>query len=312
MTSKQTQLSRSGEQRSAIGDKGELWLASRLPLGWIWQPPRKDLGKDGLIVIRDESDLHNLEFSVQIKATLKPRLSGEALVFANVSRSSVLYWMAGAYPTLVVAVDLSNDCAWYVWHFDIFKSVADIPKGSASSISLRVPTSNKLTLAAWNDIRIEIKRCYNYLYNSMSKGDSYVWIVASTGTVCNAARNLLKISESPVPGPDISEEDGITILIEQQQHRNILAVASKLLTGLDPVSKLYRDLSGWKERYENSVNHAFPRLGQIPSKITNQYGPEVAFRPAALSSSRRELIFMIFDLVALITQIHPSGSHNAA
>ncbi len=310
MTAKQ--LAPSGEQRSAIGDKGELWLAARLPQGWIWQPPRKDVGKDGLIVIRDESELHNLEFSVQVKATLKPRFSGEALVFSNVSRSSVLYWMASAYPTLVVAVDLSNDRAWYVWHFDLFKSVADIPKSTGTSISLRIPTSNRLTPEAWTGIRIEINRCYNYLYNSLSKGDSYVWIVASTGTVCNGARNLLKISELPLPGPNISKEDGITILIEQQQHRNVLVVASRLLGGLDPVSQLYRDVRGWKERYESSVRDAFPRLGQVPSKITNQYGREVAFNPAALSSSRRELIFMIFDLVTLITQIHPSGSHNAA
>jgi len=146
----------------------------------------------------------------------------------------------------------------------------------------------------------------------MSKGDSYVWIVASTGTVCNAARNLLKISDSPVPGPDISEEDGITILIQQQQHRNILTVASKLLAGLSSASKLYSELRVWIDIYENTVRRAFPKLGEVPSKVTNQYGAEVAFRHDALSSSRRQLIFMVFDLVALITQIHPSGSHNAA
>jgi hypothetical protein len=64
--------------------------------------------------------------------------------------------------------------------------------------------------------------------------------------------------------------------------------------------------------YESIVRRAFPRLGEVPSKITNHFGSEVAFRRDTLSSSRRRLIFMIFDLVALITQIHPSGSHNAA
>ncbi|MEK7718555.1 MAG: DUF4365 domain-containing protein [Bacteroidota bacterium] len=312
MTTKQTAPISSGEGRSAIGDKGELLFASRLPYGWIWQPPRKDLGKDGLIVIRDESELHNFEFSVQIKTTLKPRLSNKALRFSNVSRSSVLYWMAGAYPTLIVAVDLSNDRACYVWHYDLFNSVADVPKTSTGSLTISVPTDNELNTAGWNDIRSEIKRCYNRLYNSMSKGDSFVWVVASTGTICNAAKNLLKISESQVPGENITEDEGITILIEQQQHRNVLTVASRLLSGLSTESKLHRELREWSGLYETMVRQAFPRLGDAPTKIANQFGTEVAFQPDALFSSRRQLIFMVFDLVSLITKIHPSGSHNAA
>ena len=312
METKKTVPIASGEGRSAIGDKGELWFASRLPHGWIWQPPRKDVGKDGLIVIRDESELQNLEFSVQIKTTLKRRHGSKALQFSNVSRSSVLYWMAGAYPTLIVAVDLSNDQAWYVWHYDLFNTIEDIPKAGTNSLTISVPTDNELNTDGWNNIRAEIKRCYNCLYNSMSKADSFVWIVASTGTVCKAARNLLKLSESPVPGKNITENEGITILIEQQQHRNVLAVASKLLSGLSTGSKLHRELLEWRDSYETMVRQAFPRFGDVPSKIANHPGAEVAFIPNVLSSSRRQLIFMVFDLVDLITQIHPSGSHNAA
>ncbi len=49
-----------------IWDEGELWFASQLPRGWDWQPPRRDLGKDGLVVVRDDSELHNLEFAIQV------------------------------------------------------------------------------------------------------------------------------------------------------------------------------------------------------------------------------------------------------
>ena len=303
----------SGESRSAIGDKGELWFASRLPEGWIWQPPRKDLGKDGLVVIRDGSELQNLEFSVQVKATCRQQKANKALR-SNVSRSSVLYWMAGAYPTLIVAVDLANDRAWYLWHYDAFDTIEEIQEANRNALPVSVPrgADNELNIDGWNNIRAEIQRCYKRLYNSMSKGESFVWIVAATRIICGAARNLLKISESAVPGQAITEEEGIIILIEQQQHRNVLASASKLLSGLSTESKLYRELTEWRETYETIVREAFPRFGDVPTKISNHPGAEVAFLPKALSSARRPLIFLVFDLVDLITQIHPSSSHNAA
>jgi hypothetical protein len=63
-----------------IGDAGELWFASQLPIDWVWQPPRRDVGKDGLIVIKDGSELHNHEFSVQIKATKRPHFDKGTVV----------------------------------------------------------------------------------------------------------------------------------------------------------------------------------------------------------------------------------------
>ncbi len=69
----------SSSQRTAgiahRGDNGEYWLAQRLPVDWFWQPPKRDFGTDGIVVIRDKSDLHNLEFALQVKASasLRPR-----------------------------------------------------------------------------------------------------------------------------------------------------------------------------------------------------------------------------------------------
>ncbi|MBX3282014.1 MAG: DUF4365 domain-containing protein [Acidobacteria bacterium] len=76
--------------------------------GWVWQPPRRDFGKDGLIVVRDESKLHNLEFSVQIKTSMSPRIRGGEVLLSGVSRASIQYWFASPLPTLIIAVDLTN------------------------------------------------------------------------------------------------------------------------------------------------------------------------------------------------------------
>jgi Domain of unknown function (DUF4365) len=300
-----------GERLSAIGDKGELWLAARLPSGWIWQPPRKDVGKDGLVVIRDDSDLHNLEFAIQVKTATNPRISNGHICIRNVSRSSVLYWLASSHPTLVVLVSMSGDCAWYEWHFNLVGSPTDLPGEDRKTLQLRIPSKNLLTHHSWDDIRAELRRCYNYLYSSMAKADSFVWLVASIGSVCNAARNLLKISETPLPAPPVGDDDGVLLLIEQQQHRNILVVAHKFRRALDPESALYGEVDAWIAQYEPAVRSAFLSLGEVPSEIRNDFGQELCFLPGKLNAVRRELIMMLFDFVALLARIHPSGSHTA-
>ena len=131
----------SGHINAAVGDHGEVWLASQLPLGWIWQPPRLDLGKDGLIVIRDNSDLHNLEFAVQIKSSQRISSSNKHVIVRGVSRSSVQYWFASPLPTLVVAVDVSNHKAWYAWHLDLFDSPTELFNNKSKEISIGIPKS---------------------------------------------------------------------------------------------------------------------------------------------------------------------------
>src|SRR6266700_599873 len=115
-------FSSSGIARSHLGDQGELWFAAALPRGWVWQPPRRDFGKDGLIVIRDTTPLHNIEFSVQIKTSVRPTIRNGCVLLSGVSRASVQYWFASPLPTLIVAVDITNQRAWYAWHLDLFES----------------------------------------------------------------------------------------------------------------------------------------------------------------------------------------------
>lgn len=301
-----------GGRLSAIGERGELWLAARLPEGWFWQPPRTDLGKDGMVVIRDDSDLQNLEFALQVKTTMRPRISRDAVVIPKVSLSSVLYWIASAHPTLSVVVDLSKDRAWYAWHFDICSSANDLADAGKTHIPLRIPLNQPLVAGAWDAIRAEVRRCYRHLYNSLAKTDSYVWIVASVNILCNAARSLYILSQSPVPMLTPDEHTGISLLLEQQQHRNVLVIARKFLHGLDPASALYASCRTWTAAYDALVRDAFPHLGDIPDEVRSGLDSQLlAFRPTSLSASRTKLILMIFDLVRLLTKIHPSGSHNS-
>lgn len=149
--------------RANLGDQGELCFASVLPQGWVWQPPRRDFGKDGLIVIRDGTRLHDLEFSVQIKTSAKPRIRGDSIVLSGIPRSSIRYWFASPLPTLVVAVDISCRTGWYVWHLDLFDSPKEFFDTDTKTVTIRVPASNQLDRAGWQAIREYIERHFSGL-----------------------------------------------------------------------------------------------------------------------------------------------------
>src|SRR6185436_16068970 len=135
-----------------------------------------------------------------------------------------------------------EDRAWYAWHFDVIPSQ---PGNAGKTVQLRIPLKNTLTPESWDDIRAELKRCYLHLWNSTTKANVYVWIVASIGSVSIAARNLLRISESSVPTRSPTKDQGLLLLMEQQQHRNVLVVARKFLRALDPTSLLYKEVLSW-------------------------------------------------------------------
>jgi len=144
-----------------VGDTGELWFAYQLPTGWIWQPPRRDVGKDALIVVKDGSDLQNLEFSVQVKTTTRLLARQDHVLCSGIATSSVLYWFSSPQPTLLVVIDASSNKGWYTWHFDAFTTPDEI-RGK-KTCSARIPTSNLLDAAGWLAIRDRLRRHYSGL-----------------------------------------------------------------------------------------------------------------------------------------------------
>lgn len=304
-------MSHSNAQNPGLGDQGELWFASQLPRGWVWQPPRRDVGKDGLIVVRDDSDLQNVEFAVQIKSTATPVGGGRNVTIKNVSRSSVLYWCASTHPTLLVVVSVTTRRAWYAWHFDVVDTRPEALGSLPPQITLKIPTTNVLNEDAWDEIRNELKRCYNYLWNSTSKSYSFVFIVASVNILSTLARNMLTVMATEAPKPPDSEQDAVTLLIEESHHRNVLAVANKAHRALPSTAKLHQDIGRWIQEYDAVVRRSFPHVDADALHVSIEIGNQLAVIPNAIPECRTRSLFLIFDLIALLTKIHPSGTHNA-
>jgi len=300
-----------GEESRGIGDKGELMFASRLPGGWIWQPPRLDVGKDGLIVIRDDSELHNIEFAVQVKSSKKLKITKKSVTVKDISKSSVYYWFASPLLTLIVAVDVEQEKAWYSWHLDLFASPKEIQKYK-NDVTIHIPIEKRLNKEAWNNIRIQLFEHYRSIQEVLNNHKSYMWLMALVSVVTTASRNLVKLSQSEVPNAPLSEEDGITLLIEQQQHQNILAVANKFMRSLGEDSSVKKQLSFWKESYSSMLVAMFPLINIDAVEVCNRIAEELAVNLKFLGKFRNEVIFPGFDLVAVLSGYPSKRGQNVA
>src|SRR5437867_3498560 len=99
----------------SVGRQGERWFEGLLPSTWILQPPKDDVGVDGVVVICEDGPLNGLEFRVQVKTSDKWTVSGDFISVRNVKRDSALYWITGFTPTLLVLHEVSTGRGAFAW-----------------------------------------------------------------------------------------------------------------------------------------------------------------------------------------------------
>ncbi|MEK6262277.1 MAG: DUF4365 domain-containing protein [Planctomycetota bacterium] len=285
-----------------IGDHGELWFAAELPIGWVWQPPRRDLGKDGLIVVRDNSDIHNLEFAVQIKSSIQPLVRDGHIVKSGVSRSAVQYWFASPLPTLVVAVDTTKRCGWFAWHLDLFDSPAEVFGGDAETLTIRIPERNRLNQDGWGTVRRQLKQHFGSLQNALGDAQLASKLLPAVNLIATAVGNLVKLASSPPPQGPPTGDEGMTILLEQLQHRDLLHAARSILRRIDPGSDAHKQIEFCIEAYEATVLSAHPRLNQLPTDNNIPADLEMAYAPKLMVQTRQSLIEAGIDMIRLLTR----------
>lgn len=285
-----------------IGDKGEAWFFYALPDGWIWQPPRLDVGKDGLIVIRDRSELHNLEFSVQVKTSRKPTVQDGHIVIRGVSRSSVQYWFASPLPTLVVAVDLSSRTARYGWHLELFDSPKQVFEASTPTLSIRIPEANLLDGSGWKAIRRYLLQHFRALQRALTVDAVAPHVMATLHKVSRITGNLIRLGAVAPPEPPLTRSEGMTILIEQIELRDLLDTVRALLLRLVVGSDLHKQVESWLMSFENAALGAHPTIRSLPPSGSDIPADlELGFAPKRLLEVRPQLVRAAVDLLRLLT-----------
>ncbi|HLE64429.1 MAG TPA: DUF4365 domain-containing protein [Pyrinomonadaceae bacterium] len=133
------------------GRSGERWFPQQLPANWIFQPPHEDVGVDGVVVICDDSPSNGLEFRVQIKSSELWRVEDEHVV-VRVKRESLVYWLSGFSPTLLVLYEAASNTGWCTWINQIIAEDLSVLKGEAKMVSLRVPVAHRLDASIWKPL----------------------------------------------------------------------------------------------------------------------------------------------------------------
>jgi len=303
-----------GFDRAHLGDQGELWFAAALPRGWVWQPPRRDVGKDGLIVIRDHSQLHNLEFSVQIKTSEQPKIANGLLVVRNVPRASVEYWFASPLPTLVVAVDVKNRQGWFAWHLDLFDAPRELYAAKSASLTLRLPESNRLDEAGWEQIKVRLRLHYGALHRAIAGDATKAVVLAAVHRISTMAGNLVRIGANSVPDPPVTPKEGVTLLLEQFELRGVLDTVTELLAKIEVDSDFHKQLSFWLSSFEGRASAAHPSLKHLPRDRAEPLPRDfkLVFSPQTLLENRSQIVLAIIDLVTMLTSAHPERDRSGS
>lgn len=297
--------------RAHLGDVGELWFAAALPPGWVWQPPRRDFGKDGLIVIRDGSELHNLEFAVQIKTSMRPKVRNEKVLLSGISRSSIRYWFASPLPTLVIAVDIRIREGWYAWHLDLFDSPDEVFGSTAETMTIRIPIANRLDDHGWRSIRVGLLKHFQALQRALWADNVAPRLLGTVHNVARIAGNLIRLGSTAPPEPPISKTEGISILIEQIELRALIDCVRSFLSRIPGESDVRKQIVFWLTSFEDAAQAAHPSLQSLPPNDQDIPADfELAFAPKRLQEARPRLVLAAVDLIRLLISPSPRASIN--
>ncbi|MCZ7625013.1 MAG: DUF4365 domain-containing protein [Candidatus Methylomirabilis sp.] len=268
----------------------------------------RDFGKDGVIVIRDQSELHNLEFFVQIKTSERPTVRDGYIVLTGISRSSVQYWFASPLPTLVVAVDIDSRAAWYAWHLDLFSSPGELFGAKPKTVTIRIPQTNRLDDAGWDSIRKALLQHFQALQRALSADAVAPYLLATVYDIARIAGNLIRFGSTAPPAPPLTQHEGMTLLIEQIEMRDLISAVRSLLNRVTANSDAHKQIAFWLTSFEELATTAHPSLRALPPRgegIPASF--QLAVAPKRLLEARPHLILAAVDVIRLLTSPKPDA-----
>jgi hypothetical protein len=121
---------------------------------WL-DSPTNDYGIDATMFHHNErGEIENGEIRFQLKATKKVKPSrGGDWISQRVEMRDLRYWYFEFYPVVLVVFEADKDRAYWLHIQDYIEKKPSVFESEAASISLRVPTKNKLNLHAIDRFR---------------------------------------------------------------------------------------------------------------------------------------------------------------
>ena len=187
-----------------------------------------------------------------------------------------------------------------------------MPYSNTKDVAIRIPTENLLQGPGWDRIRKYLRGHFRSLQDALAMGHTAVRVVAAINLMTAALKNLVKLLDYQVPNGHPSQEEGITILLEMIQHRDLIVAARSVLERISPESIVHKQLLFGVEAYESTMRVGFPLIDQLPEQGGLPPEHQLAYSPHAVRENRSRLIDSGFDLLLLLTKIGPVPLPNAA
>ncbi len=285
-----------------IGREGETWFESQLPSGWLLQPPKTDVGVDGVVVICEISDLDGREFRVQVKASKRPNIRNSNIVVSGVKYSTIEYWFLSPLPTLIVAYDATAKCGYFRWHTDLYNEVREtLKKKNTKTLSIGIPTSNPLDADAWETIKENLRWHYRNLNESLYAARNAKSLLPTIHDLAAAIRQLNSIDHQSIPIENRTEkQEGLLALMEMMQHRLVVAALSHLLSELDQNSEGARRLEAWIYSYSSKVSSVFPNFEKLENWDNAPPDFEIVYAKNLIQDTRYQLMESVLEMVMLL------------
>ena len=210
-----------------LGKKAEEWLAFHLPPKWNIQPPKTDVGIDGVVVICDETELNGLEFRVQVKSSAKwPALEAHAYQL-RLKKSTLRYWFASPLPLLLVLFNHSSQSGEYVWHDQLWSQLGDLSDATGKETTVRIEHAKPLTDEGWATIRRELHEHYSALARTFAVARTARAILSAVHSLAGAVKGLAFAHlAQPMNRPPTDEQENLLYLMDVVCHRDAIVALS--------------------------------------------------------------------------------------
>ena len=283
-----------------IGRKAERWLANALPPNWVLNPPLDDVGLDGTVVICEEGPLDGLEFRVQVKGSHRWRRKA-GRISLRVKRQTLLYWITGFTPTLLIFRETGSDSAEWGWVNQIVGTQPHVLTSKERDVTLTVHPSWQFTTEAWEAIGRGLYALTRHIGARIVAAGKALPLLRAIHELLAAARAIDFVASAKKAGGDpVTNEDRLELAkLEITAHRDVIRAIRRLdadlrendilLDGLEQFASGYLfDCTQFTTDFENFVNA--PTAPQI-----------VRFSPSALALARPRLIRTIIAAAHQLT-----------
>ncbi len=255
--------------------------------------PSEDIGIDGTIIICDDSPLNGTEFRVQIKAS-KRFNNSEHLKIYKIKRSTLIYWLSGFTPTLLVAYDVSKDEGYYYWTNKLIAENNNPINDTRKEIILTIPKIYKIDSNCWDDIKNdlnELKISIINVFRDQSVLLPYLYELTQIIKRLNYSDTVRKIDGSPLT------DDDLRFLWEMEFscHRQFVITIEEILTNIKEGSPSELYIKNVITVYKEICNSFCVNFDEALYHWTKEL--QIGVKPKIMKNERHNLMGMMINLI---------------